>query len=45
MKKSCNIGFVSTRFSGNDGVSLKFQKMDAGVVAFGLPGLFLWRRL
>ena len=26
MKKSCNIGFVSTRFAGNDGVSLETKK-------------------
>jgi glycosyltransferase involved in cell wall biosynthesis len=26
MKKKCNIGFVSTRFSGNDGVSLETKK-------------------
>jgi mannosylglucosylglycerate synthase len=40
MKKSCNIGFVSTRFSGNDGVSLETKKWMQVLSHLGYPGFF-----
>lgn len=35
--KSCNIGFVSTRFGGNDGVSLEAEKWQHVLQQLGFP--------
>jgi mannosylglucosylglycerate synthase len=40
MNKTCNIGFVSTRFSGNDGVSLETKKWMQVLSNLGYPGFF-----